>query len=147
MVPPYFASGILHLRPQLRYIGRTRTGCYPCHLRSGFNLIPVRLALNVGSLRLVFDLLVSFIKYKYVIHKHCVNFTSHFAPCQEVNCYILSTNFRNIAWTVMRKYKTLPNKLSRFVPENINGLKAHKTGKTILKRQNIDCKCLPKCYN
>ena len=129
MVPPYFASGILHLRPQLRCIGRTRTGCYPCHLRSGFNLIPVRLALNVGSLCLVFDLLVSFIKYKYVIHKHCVNFTSHFAPCQEVNCYILSTNFRNIAWTVMRKYKTLPNKLSRFMLGNLNERKAHESRK------------------
>lgn len=129
MVPPYFASGILHLRPHLRYIGRTRTGCYPCHLRSGFNLTPVRLALNVGSLHLVFDLLVSFIKYKYVIYKHCVNFTSHFEPCQEVNCYILSTTFGNIIGTVMRKYKTLPNNLRRFVLEKLNQRKAHGSGK------------------
>lgn len=91
MVPPFFAAGIVHQQPHNRYIGRTRTGCYPRHLRSGFNLRPVRLALNIGSLSMVSDLLVSFINLKYVILKHMTYFTSRINACQDLSFVKIAT--------------------------------------------------------
>ena len=102
--------------PHTRYIGRTRTGCYPCRLRSGFNLIPVRLTLTVGSLYLVFDLLVSFINWKICNSQALELFYFAFLALSRFSDKKICHNFNTYRWLLLFFYRFWKHIHKHFYP-------------------------------